>query len=194
MELVPTYGRLTVVGKRQGKKVEVRCECGVRKVIYWHNLVSGRTRSCGCLLAGGWGKQHHGAVYQCWRDMQYRCYRKRNKEYARYGGRGISVHPVWRGPAGFYQFLQDVGTRPGVEYTLDRINNDGDYAPGNVRWATRKTQMRNTSRARYYTMHGVSLSLRDWCERVGLSFTLVYQRIHTRGWSFQDAISRPSLR
>ncbi|MET8113722.1 hypothetical protein [Streptomyces prasinus] len=73
--------------------------------------------------------------------MIKRCENPNNHAYARYGGRGISVHPEWR--ANFGAFLRDVGRRPSPDLSLDRIDNDGNYEPGNVRWATAKQQANN---------------------------------------------------
>jgi hypothetical protein len=81
--------------------------------------------------------------YRAWVNAYRRCYKIKSNEYKRYGGRGIVVAPEWLPPDGFEAFLSHVGPHPGDGYSLDRIDNDGDYAPGNVRWATSKQQARN---------------------------------------------------
>lgn len=81
-------------------------------------------------------------TYNSWRAMIERCTRQAHPFYEDYGGRGIQVCPAWRGVGGFAQFLADVGERP-EGHTLDRINVDGDYEPGNVRWASRRQQRWN---------------------------------------------------
>lgn len=78
-----------------------------------------------------------------WQNMRARCLRPSHPRYPDYGGRGITVDPRWDD---FAAFLADVGRRPGPDYSLDRIDNDGPYAPGNVRWATRSEQQRNQRR------------------------------------------------
>ena len=82
--------------------------------------------------------------YTLWRSMINRCYNTKVQNYHYYGGRGIMVCPRWRHD--YLAFLADVGRRPAPGLSLDRINNDGNYEPGNVRWATRSQQARNTSR------------------------------------------------
>ena len=190
------YGRLQVVGSPQGKKVAVRCVCGVRTVIYVHNLTSGRTLSCGCLTRDKKIKlqEERGLAYQSWRDMQYRCYRTRNKEYPRYGGRGIQVHADWLGKDGFQRFLAHVGQRPSRGHTLERLDNDGDYAPDNVCWATRYQQARNTSKVIKVIYRGRQQVLRDLCQCRGVAFSLVYQRIHKWHWPLEKALTTPSRR
>jgi len=84
----------------------------------------------------------HSPEYQAWRDMKYRCYNPNVKSYKYYGARGIKVCDQWRNS--FTKFLEDVGERPDKGYSLDRIDNAGNYEPGNVRWETQENQMRNT--------------------------------------------------
>jgi hypothetical protein len=79
--------------------------------------------------------------YKSWWNMRNRCNNPKNKDYARYGGRGIKVDPAWDD---FHQFIEDVGEKPSPQHSIDRINNDGNYEPGNVRWATRQEQTHNS--------------------------------------------------
>lgn len=90
------------------------------------------------------GKRVASPEYRVWQLMKNRCNNAAAKDYPYYGGRGIKIHPSW---ADFTAFLADVGRRPAPDLTLDRINGDGNYEPGNVRWATRQTQARNRSYA-----------------------------------------------
>lgn len=197
---IPPESRLTPIGVPKSKKVKVRCICGTTKIVYVHNLCSGKTLSCGCLAkertrtASTTHGQSSSPTYRAWRDMQNRCYRKNNKDYADYGGRGIRVHRTWRGPGGFEVFVGHVGLRPSQAHSLDRRENSKGYVPGNVKWSTRTEQMRNTRRTLLLNFRGISKPLQSWCDELGLSFSLVYQRIYSRGWPVAKALTTPSSR
>lgn len=124
-----------------------RCECGTVRSVRASQLRTGRSASCGC---AGQEKNvqrltKHGMygtpTYQCWQAMIRRTCNAGSHEWSRYGGRGITVHPDWRD---FEAFLRDMGERPSPAFSLDRINNEGNYEPGNVRWATAREQQHNT--------------------------------------------------
>lgn len=123
------------------------CDCGVEKKISGKALASGLTKSCGCLNSERSRERHlvHGMAgtseYRTWQHMLYRCHNNKAKEYQNYGGRGISVCGQWR--RSFEAFFDHVGLKPRPDLSIDRIDNDGDYEPGNVRWATSKQQNEN---------------------------------------------------
>jgi len=130
-----------------------KCECRCGKIIFVRSggLCSGHTKSCGCLRQETTRKRSYkhghrigGAVsaeYHSWHSMKQRCENENREKYRRYGARGISVCRRWRNS--FENFLKDMGKRPGSGYSLDRIDNNGNYEPGNCRWATAKQQARN---------------------------------------------------
>lgn len=128
-------------------KVRCRCFCGKEFVARLDYIKMGRKKSCGCIKNIG-HTTHHMAVngdeapeYLAWSSMKKRVLCKTHKSYPDYGGRGIGIYPEWL--ASFEEFYRYVGPRPGKEYSLDRINNDGNYEPGNVRWATWNQQANN---------------------------------------------------
>lgn len=123
-----------------------QCDCGRSKIIEGSLLCTGATRSCGCvrreqaLMNGGFAKKHgmaFSAEYRSWQSAKQRCLNLANQKYPDYGGRGIRICDRWRDS--FKAFLEDMGERPDGR-TLDRIDNDGNYEPGNCRWATTKQQ------------------------------------------------------
>lgn len=150
------YGRLVLLerGKGENAKWLCACDCGNTKLIYANNVRTGKTQSCGCLHAETMREMctTHGDTvgrirtpeYEAWSGMSKRCYNVKTKAYSYYGGRGITVCDRWRNS--FEDFLADVGRKPTPAHTLDRINSDGNYEPGNVRWATRRVQRINQRR------------------------------------------------
>jgi len=121
--------------------------------------------------------------------MRERCNNPNYKRFSDYGGRGITVCRRW---SRFQNFLSDMGPRP-VGHTLDRINNEGNYEPGNCRWATPKTQARNARSVRVYEFRGVVASIAEHCERLGLNSNIVHGRISVNGWTITEALSLPIL-
>jgi len=140
------FGRLLVTeeaGRNTLKKVVWKCTCDCGNVVIKTSgdLVTGNSVSCGCYLKekitkhGGTGK----GSYNTWRAMMRRCYTSHDKDYPKYGGRGVSVFAAWHDYAAF---AKDMGEPTGTE-TLDRIDTYGNYAPTNCRWATPTVQNRN---------------------------------------------------
>lgn len=156
------FGRLTVLREapRGGKQANYRkwfclCSCGVEKSILQRSLVTAAVRSCGCLLRENsaamvvaMNRVHdmsHTPEYQAWKSMKQRVKYKAPDVARNYRDRGVTVCKEWI--ESFEAFLACVGKRPSPQHSLDRFpDNDGDYEPGNVRWATRSQQMRNTRR------------------------------------------------
>jgi hypothetical protein len=97
--------------------------------------------------------------YKAWQDMKDRCHNPRSHAYRHYGGRSINVCPEWR--KSFLAFYAHVGPRPGKGYSVERIDNDGNYEPGNVKWATTKEQSRNRRGCHFITYQGMTLTVSD---------------------------------
>ena len=128
--------------------------------------------------------------YRAWCDMIQRTTNPRCQQYARYGERGVSVCECWR--KSFRAFLADVGRRPGPGYSLDRYPDQrGNYEPGNVRWASRVEQNRNRKNVRIVVIDGVSQTLPEWIEQLGIPASTVHSRIKL-GWTVKRALLTPS--
>jgi hypothetical protein len=128
-------------------------------------------------------------LYKIWHGMRQRCGNPNSPGYARYGGRGIRVCEEWEND--FEAFVAYVGERPAGK-TLDRIDNNRGYEPGNVRWATRFQQQENRHCARLYTYRGETKNLNSWSRVVGISWAVLDQRIKL-GWSVEEAFERPPI-
>lgn len=129
---------------------ECSCSCGNLRVVLSDMLRQGRVKSCGCnkgrnlLVHGETGTPE----FRSWAALKSRCYNPNNNRYYRYGARGIKVCDRWLGPNGFINFLADMGKKPTPDHSIDRFpNNDGNYEPGNCRWATRVEQWDNRRKA-----------------------------------------------
>ena len=119
--------------------------------------------------------------------MKDRCYNPRYKTFHSYGGRGIAVCQQWVNS--FERFLADMGPKPSAKHSLDRFpDKDGNYEPGNCRWATTKMQNRNKRNSRTMTINGITKSVADWAEANGLANKTVKARLR-RGWSPERSIS-----
>jgi hypothetical protein len=130
---------------------------------------------------------HGTRTYQSWISMRQRCQNPNHTAYANYGGRGIKVCERW---SSFEDFLADMGERP-EGCSLDRIDGDGDYEPGNVRWASSKTQSRNWRDANnLVTFDGRTQPLASWSEEFGIEHHTLQYRLRA-GWSAEKALTTP---
>jgi len=127
--------------------------------------------------------------YRAWVDMKRRCYNPQRPQYARYGARGVTVCDRWQ--KDFYAFLADVGRAPAAHYSLDRIDNDGNYEPGNVRWATAKEQSNNQSTNVPLTLNGVTKNVAEWAADKGICAATVRYRLRS-GMTPEEAVMKPS--
>jgi hypothetical protein len=199
-----TFGRLTVIERvaalNSNATWRCRCECGGGKIVRGHALTRGATRSCGCLYrehAGNLNRTHSltdTREYRAWSQMKGRCFNPRVEMYPHYGGRGITVCARWRDS--FEAFLADMGHCP-TGFWIERNDPDGNYEPGNCRWATPKEQQRNRRNTLRLTLNGRTQAIGDWAEETGLSVATIRGRCRM-GWpdertltTLRDARAKP---
>ena len=126
---------------------------------------------------GAWARNKK--LYEVWTNMLGRCENPRREKYPDYGGRGIKVCGEWHDPNAFIDWAEANGYRPGLQ--LDRIDNDGDYAPDNCRWVTRAENCRNTRRTKSLTLLGETRSVAEWCEVLPISQFTLYDWLRKYG-------------
>lgn len=190
------YGRLVVVERaanaKNPKDTNARwlciCECGKSSVAYGGDLKHGKVVSCGCWntekrITHGMSRTHVNSV---WRSMLDRCRNPKNRAYVNYGGRGIQVCDEW---SDFAVFNKDMGNRP-AGYQIDRINNDGNYEPGNCRWVTAKQQQNNKRETRMLEFKGKTQSLGDWSAETGIKWHTLRGRLRY-GWDAERTLTTP---
>jgi hypothetical protein len=202
VEVGQQFGRLTVIEPTESKVIKngqkcrqwlCRCNCGVHTIVISRSLITGNTRSCGCLQreSASVNNVKHGhsysSTYRAWTNMKRRCTNAKSKTWSRYGGRGICVCDAWMEK--FENFLADMGVKP-PGLTLGRKDNNGPYTPDNCCWETRYEQQANTSRNVWVEYHGERMILSEAVRRSGLSFNVVYDR-RRRGWTIDKALSTP---
>jgi hypothetical protein len=197
-----TFERLTVLeraadGPKGHDRWLCRCECGEMRTVRGNSFRrKNPTRSCGCLRAEAMCTRFetHGLTkggrmpptYRVWQNMLSRCVNPNAAGFKCYGARGITVCERWRK---LENFLADTGERP-PGMSLDRIDNNGNYEPGNCRWATRSEQQRNTRQTRLITFNGETRCLAEWTELLGFSKNGLRNRL-AKGWPVEKALTTP---
>jgi hypothetical protein len=212
------YGRLLVlklerIEERSQKYYQCRCDCGKAIVTRGDRLIAGTTKSCGCLQREitkelyktsliahiKHNDSHHSPhgktaiLYRKWGSMIMRCYNPNNSGYKRYGARGIIVCDEWRHDySAFKRWALKTGYRDNAGLSIDRIDNNGNYAPENCRWANAKEQGRNKSINHLITIDGETKCISEWAEIYKIKVNTLGERLR-RGWSEIKAIKTPLL-
>lgn len=170
-----------------------RCECGTEAIRKGSQLryaekkgVNQSCQSCGAIAGGTTHGLSKTPEYKAWFGMIDRCNNPSNKAYKNYGERGIQVCSRWKL---FKNFLSDMGARPSIKHSLDRINNAKGYSKNNCRWATSKTQNRNRRGNHLIAFNGKTQSISAWAEETGIDRSVLYMRINSQGWSIDDALT-----
>lgn len=180
-------GRLTIIKEAERSKTNktrwlCKCECGNEKIIPTSDLRHGNVRSCGC-LAKEHSRNinlHHGhsingkttSEYNSWMAMKNRCLNKKYKEFKYWGGRGITVYQPW--VESFELFLKHMGPKPSKDYSIDRFpDKNGNYEPGNCRWANEKEQQNNRRNNRWLELNGMKMTVTQWALFFGVTQSVI---------------------
>jgi hypothetical protein len=195
------FGRITVLSFRDIHKRRTRwycvCSCGEKLTCSGSALKTGNTRSCGCLKRDTTIERNitqsttHGmtatSIYNVWASMKRRCCRPSSQDYKNYGGRGITVCERW---LEFENFYEDMGDRPSNQYSIERIDNDGDYCLDNCKWILTSNQAKNRRTNRRLSYNGETRIVVDWARHLNMNVHTIYSRLN-RGWSIADTLTRP---
>lgn len=203
------YNKLTIISKpylkpiSNGKRcsfVKCICECGSTKEYKMSSLKSGNTKSCGCFKRYRISQTHkkHGLkqhpIYLNWSNIKQRCFNKNNKNYNRYGGRGITICDEWKNNfKKFYDWAIDNGWKKGLE--IDRIDNDGNYEPNNCKFSTRLEQNNNKNNNIQLKIFNESKNITEWSKdsRCKVKYRTFVARIK-KGWDLEKALIHPKCK
>jgi len=166
------------------------CDCGGIGIVSTNSLRKKHSTSCGCYKreytrANTTHNDSSSDVYSIWVGMKGRCYNKKTEAYEFYGARGIRVDAVWKND--YVRFKEDMGSRPSSLHSIDRINNDGNYSPGNCRWATFATQASNRRNVVLIEFEGESYTIRSLADKQGMIYDTIKSR-RLNGWSDEELI------
>lgn len=208
------FGRLVVLeraGSTKHKKALWRCicDCGNEKIACGSKMLKGETKSCGCILREnalllGEKNIKHGQrkniIYHIWRGIKSRCFNKKDKNYNFYGAKGIKMCDEWNDSfQAFYDWALLNGYKEETllsgksKFTIDRINNNGNYEPSNCRWVTYKEQARNRTNNLLITYENKTLTLAEWCEILQVPYNRTQHRLY-KGMPFEKAIQNIDFR
>jgi len=197
------FGKLIVdkyIGKNKWRHIRwlCSCDCGNKSEISGCNLLSGKTKSCGCFAKQiktkhGYAKRNKKLrVYQIWCDMKKRCNNKNAQFYRDYGGRNIKVCYRWANKKnGFQNFLEDMGEPPSTKHQIDRINNSLGYYKENCRWVTSKENNRNRRDNRVFKYNNKDQCVSALAEKYNIKRSTLSSRINRDKLSIEEALTIP---
>ncbi len=197
------FGRLVAIRhgekhpKYNGKTWLCKCDCGETKTVRTPLLTAGFVVSCGCRKKEiqRFGSITHGLSrtreYKCYKLIKDRCYNPNYKRFHDWGGRGIKMCERWLNS--FQAFYADMGPRPSNDHSIERIDNNGDYWPGNCYWATRSQQANNRRSNRFIIFNKKTKTIMEWSRLVNIPYATIVARLNY-GWSAEDVLTVPVRR
>lgn len=205
IEVGTRFGSWVVLGKAGAGKMLCRCDCGAEKPVNSFSLKHGESKSCGHpsepsphavakreRMGPPRPRKTHGlsdsSEYRTWVHLIRRCTDPKDPAYSRYGGRGIAVSPRWS--TSFAAFYADMGPRPSKRHTLDRLDNDGDYAPGNCEWRLWEDQNRNRRNTVFVETDMGPVPFAQLVAEAGADYCNAHRRYFQLGWSLKDALHK----
>lgn len=181
---------IRVIQKKQTTSMTGRfylCKCHCGESVVASKKAIRILKSCGCKLRG----VHKEIEYKSYTAMKSRCSDINHHAYSKYGGRGITVCERWLDKDNGYRwFIEDMGRRPSLEYSIDRIDNNKGYSPENCRWATSTQQNRNSRNIHTLEYNGKTVTISEWSELTGISISAISSRL-SRGWTIEQALTIP---
>lgn len=191
------FGRLTVIhevdGTRYSRRFKCECDCGSLVTVTLNRLLSGNTKSCGCLKreVAALRSTTHGLsktpIYSVWRAMKDRCLNPNDRAYKNYGERGIKICDEWKDSfERFYSWALNSGYIKGL--TIERKDNDGPYSPENCTWIPRREQSKNRRNSRWISFRGERKTVAGWSKYFGINRKTLIDRLD-HGWDIESALT-----
>jgi hypothetical protein len=179
------YGSYVIVAraKSSGRHTKwlCRCNCGIVREVFYANLAQGvqSCEQCKYIKRRTHGESGKTPEYRLWHGIKCRTGNRNNKDFIYYGGNGITMYPIWRNS--YKEFLayilKTIGRRPSAEYSLDRIDNNKGYVPGNIRWSTVEKQNRNKSDSWILKIGNQSKTVMEWSRKFGVNHSTIRSRL-----------------
>ena len=189
--LLQRFGSLQVIipiGRRKGQRASLcACDCGELTSARISHLLDGSVKSCGCKQGSWTHGMRNTPEYSSWNSLKDRCLNPNRKGFATYKDRGVCDRWI----KSFENFYLDMGPRPSLKHTIDRINNSKGYSPENCRWALPPQQARNKTNNVNLTFQGKTQCLADWAEELDINPITLHARIRRYGWSVERALTTP---
>ena len=189
---------LNIAGRNKYNRplYECQCDCGNKIIVEATKVKNGATKSCGCLQRKVARKhlETHGLtntrLYRIWNSMKARCYDCNNSRFYAYGEKGVAVCDEWKGDfQSFYDWAMSNGYSENL--SIDRIDVNGNYEPSNCKWSTNIEQANNTTRNRYITYQGITMTVSEWARHFGFNYKYFHEKLKKCNWSIENLLEIP---